>query len=101
MIDPILMQNREIIEKAYEHINIMTNSNFSSYANTNKIMFGSLFIIFLSYIYMNKNKIECLLKDFDNDNTFKMKKKNENEFIHEEQVVLNDADEEELSDFEY
>lgn len=104
MIDPILLQNREIIEKAYEHINIMTNSNLSLYANTNKFIITSLLILSLSFIYMNKNKIKLLIENMNHNLDSEKKNKNifkQQETFEKKEEILDNEEEEELSDFEY
>ena len=104
MIDPILIQNREIIEKAYEHINIMTNSNISLFSNSNKFIITSLLVLSLSYIYMNKNKIKVLIENMNNNLDSEIKKKivdTHQEIFEQKEEILDDDDEEELSDFEY
>lgn len=98
MIDPFLLQNKEIIERAYEHINLMTNINNQ---NNNKLfIYSILFLSLISFYILNKEKIEIFIKK---------KKITNQQNIEKKEVVKklstddnnNDINEDELSDFEY
>lgn len=92
MIDPILLQNKEVIEKVYEHINIMSAITKQ---NNNKVLLYSLTILLISYLcFVNKEKI---VNSIDIEN-FKIKK----EFKENDLNKIEDEDnEDDLSDFEY
>lgn len=92
MIDPILLQNKEVIEKVYEHINIMSAITKQ---NNNKVLLYSLTILLISYLcFVNKEKI---VNSIDIEN-FKIKK----EFKENNLNKIEDEDnEDDLSDFEY
>ena len=107
MIDPFLLQNKEIIERAYEHIDLMTKINNQS---NNKILFYLILIMSLISLYiLNKEKIELFIKNFKLNNTIKKK----NNIVNEPNIEKieditqssenNDENinEDDLSDFEY
>ena len=107
MIDPIVMQNKEVIEKVHQYI--ITNSNLN-YNYKNKFVYLSILLILISS-YFYKDKIKTVLENNNNnltelDSILKIKKNintsnNLEEKKNEYDNIDDDIDEEELSDFEY
>lgn len=98
MIDPILLQNKEVIDKVYEHINIM--SSMTKY-NNNKLIIYCLGILMLyGYYHLNKEKIMNSLEFIKNINKDNLYRENTIKNVVVEEEDINEI-EEELSDFEY
>lgn len=101
MIDPILLQNKEVIDKVYEHINIMTS--ITKHNNNKMILYSLVIILLSSYCYLNKEKILNSLefiKRNDVEIDTKINSQEESPEVVNEIREENEI-EEELSDFEY
>lgn len=100
MIDPILLQNKDVIDKVYEHINLITTMNQK---NNNKMFLYFIFIVLISSCYfLNKKKINNLITKLNYNYKKKINViKETNQIEEQEENADEELSDEELSDFEY
>lgn len=110
-LDPIILRNKDVIEKAYEHIDIMMNLQHSKNFKMSYVLFilfvGSVFLI-LQYKTDLKDKFFMKKKNINEvhnlQNEITDSNENKKEYIETESNDSNNVNEindDDLSDFEY